>query len=86
MAVTFGLVESVTFAVKLNVPAVVGVPEITPAFGSLRPAGSAPADSDPPQRIPLSQLMSRVVGPWSPTTTVLSGQRGSGPSWMTRSV
>jgi hypothetical protein len=38
-----GAVESVTLAVKLNVPAVVGVPEIVPlAAASVRPAGSAP--------------------------------------------
>jgi hypothetical protein len=38
-----GAVESVTFAVKLNVPAVVGVPEIVPlAAASVRPAGNAP--------------------------------------------
>jgi len=37
-------VESVTFAVKLNDPAVVGVPEIVPlAVASVRPAGNAPA-------------------------------------------
>jgi hypothetical protein len=36
-------VESVTLAVKLNVPAVVGVPEIDPlAEASVRPAGNAP--------------------------------------------
>ena len=38
-----GAVESVTFAVKLNDPAVVGVPEIVPlAAASVRPAGNAP--------------------------------------------
>ena len=38
-----GAVESVTFAVKLNVPAAVGVPEIVPlAAASVRPAGNAP--------------------------------------------
>ena len=37
-------VESVTLAVKLNDPAVVGVPEIVPlAAASVRPAGNAPA-------------------------------------------
>ena len=36
-------VESVTFAVKLNDPAVVGVPEITPVDAvRLNPAGSVP--------------------------------------------
>jgi len=35
--------ESVTLTVKLEVPAVVGVPEITPvAAASVRPAGSEP--------------------------------------------
>jgi hypothetical protein len=35
--------ESVTLTVKLEVPAVVGVPEITPvAAVSVRPAGSEP--------------------------------------------
>jgi hypothetical protein len=39
-----GAVESVTLAVKLNVPAVVGVPEITPVDAArLNPAGSVPA-------------------------------------------
>ncbi len=38
-----GAVESVTFAVKLNDPAVVGVPEIVPLdTASVRPAGSVP--------------------------------------------
>jgi hypothetical protein len=38
-----GAVESVTLAVKLNIPAVVGVPEIVPlAAASVRPAGNAP--------------------------------------------
>jgi len=38
-----GAVESVTFAVKLNDPVVVGVPEIVPlAAASVRPAGKAP--------------------------------------------
>ena len=38
-----GAVESVTFAVKLNDPAVVGVPEIVPlAAASVRPAGNDP--------------------------------------------
>ena len=39
-----GAVESVTLAVKLNDPAVVGVPEIVPlAAANVRPAGNAPA-------------------------------------------
>jgi hypothetical protein len=39
-----GVLESVTMAVKLNDPAVVGVPEIVPlAVASVRPAGSVPA-------------------------------------------
>ena len=39
-----GAVESVTLTVKLNVPAVVGVPEIVPlAVASVRPPGNAPA-------------------------------------------
>jgi hypothetical protein len=44
VAVTaIGVVESVTSAVKLNDPAVVGVPEIVPlAAASVRPGGSAP--------------------------------------------
>jgi hypothetical protein len=36
---------SVTFAVKFEVPAVVGVPEIVPAADSVSPAGSDPADT-----------------------------------------
>ena len=40
------LVESVTFAVKLNVPAAVGVPAIAPVERfKLSPPGSAPAVS-----------------------------------------
>jgi hypothetical protein len=39
-----GVLESVTMAVKLNDPVVVGVPEIVPlAVASVRPAGSVPA-------------------------------------------
>ena len=37
-----GDVESVTRIVKLDVPAAVGVPEITPAVLNVRPAGSEP--------------------------------------------
>jgi hypothetical protein len=37
-----GVVESVTFAVKLNEPDAVGVPEIVPALDKVRPAGRAP--------------------------------------------
>ena len=37
-----GGVESVTCTVKLDVPAAVGVPEITPAVLTVRPAGSVP--------------------------------------------
>jgi len=43
-AVCAGVVESVTFTVKLNVPEAVGVPEITPLVGMmLSPEGSEPA-------------------------------------------
>ena len=37
-----GAVESVAFTVKFDVPAVVGVPERTPAVLRERPAGSEP--------------------------------------------
>ena len=37
---------SVTFTVKLAVPAAVGVPEIVPPAERFRPAGSDPADTD----------------------------------------
>src|SRR5215472_16778638 len=37
-----GVVESVTFTVKLKEPEAVGVPEIAPAEDSVRPAGKAP--------------------------------------------
>lgn len=40
--VAVALVESVTCAVKVEVPAAVGVPEMTPAVEMLRPAGSVP--------------------------------------------
>ena len=42
-AVAVCAAASVTLAVKLNVPAVVGVPEIWPAEESVSPPGSAPA-------------------------------------------
>jgi hypothetical protein len=38
-----GVVESVTFTVKPNVPEEVGVPEIVPLEVKVRPAGNAPA-------------------------------------------
>jgi hypothetical protein len=38
--------KSLTFTVKLDVPAVVGVPEITPAELIASPVGKAPAESD----------------------------------------
>ena len=37
-----GVVESVTFTVKLNEPDAVGVPEIVPPDESVRPPGRAP--------------------------------------------
>lgn len=48
--------ESVTFAVKLYVPAVVGVPVRAPLVASVSPAGSAPALTD------------HVYGPVPPVT------------------
>ena len=39
-----GVVESVTFSVKLEVPVAVGMPLITPVAGaSVKPVGKAPA-------------------------------------------
>ncbi len=46
VAVWTGLPESVTFTVKVKVPAAVGVPEITPALLKDRPAGKDPLASD----------------------------------------
>jgi hypothetical protein len=45
LAVAEAEAESVTFTVKSNVPAAVGVPEITPVLGLLKlnPAGNVPA-------------------------------------------
>ena len=37
-----GVVESVTFTVKLNEPDAVGVPEMVPPEDSVRPVGKAP--------------------------------------------
>jgi hypothetical protein len=37
-----GIVESVTFAVNVNEPPAVGVPEIVPAVDRVKPAGKAP--------------------------------------------
>jgi hypothetical protein len=37
-----GVVESVTFTVKVEEPAVVGVPEIVPVVESVKPAGKDP--------------------------------------------
>jgi len=39
LAVSAGLLESVTRTVKVVVPEAVGVPDITPAVESVRPAG-----------------------------------------------
>ena len=41
-----GVPESVTRTVKLEVPGVVGVPEMTPLLLSVNPVGSAPLASD----------------------------------------
>jgi hypothetical protein len=46
VAVCPGLEESVTLAVKLKDPEVVGVPEICPPAAKLNPAGSLPEVSD----------------------------------------
>jgi hypothetical protein len=37
-----GVVESVTFTEKLELPSALGVPEITPVGERLRPVGSEP--------------------------------------------
>ena len=41
-----GLLLSRTFTVKLDVPLVVGTPEMAPFDASVRPAGRVPAASD----------------------------------------
>ena len=47
VAVSRGVEESVTLTVKLDIPDVVGVPEITPVLGvSLSPAGKVPTEID----------------------------------------
>ena len=46
VAVSAGVWESVTLTVKFEVPAVVGVPEITPPELKERPAGRVPESSD----------------------------------------
>ena len=47
VAVRVGSVESTTVAVKLKVPAAVGVPVIAPVEGaSVRPGGRVPAETD----------------------------------------
>jgi hypothetical protein len=47
VAVRVGLLESVAFTVKLEVPAVVGVPEMTPVPAArLKPAGNVPVVTD----------------------------------------
>ena len=42
VAVVAGLPESVTFTVKFDVPAFVGLPEITPALDRDNPVGKVP--------------------------------------------
>ena len=42
----FGLDESSTLTVKVDVPVVVGLPEIVPALLRVRPDGRLPADTD----------------------------------------
>ena len=57
--VTFTLVESVNFTVKLNCPVCVGVPEITPIFafktspgGSVEPVGKLQVTGGvPPEKV-----------------------------------
>jgi hypothetical protein len=44
--VIFPLALSVTFTVRLLVPAVPGVPEIVPPADKVNPAGSDPSDTD----------------------------------------
>ena len=46
VAVCTGLLESVTWTVKLKVPAAVGVPEMTPLLLSVNPVGSVPLAID----------------------------------------
>lgn len=46
MTLSAGLEESLTFTVKLDVPAFVGLPEMTPALESTSPAGRLPLEID----------------------------------------
>jgi hypothetical protein len=59
--VAVALLLSVTWTVKLNVPAVFGVPLITPVEGaSVRPPGRAPDVTDQAVKIPLPPEAARV--------------------------
>ena len=46
VAVSAGTLESVALTVKLDVPAVVGVPVMLPLAANANPVGSAPAETD----------------------------------------
>ena len=57
-----GLPESVTWTVKLKVPAVVGVPVIVPAVDKLRPVGNVPLLIDHDVGVMPPLAVSVVVG------------------------
>src|SRR5260370_14823999 len=66
VAVRAGLPESATWTVKVDVPAAVGVPEITPPLLRLKPLGSVP-EAKLHVRAPAPPLACRVTEYAAPT-------------------
>jgi hypothetical protein len=62
-----GVAESVTVTVKLDTPAVVGAPEITPVELSDNPAGSVPGGTDQVKGA-VPPVATRVTGPYADPT------------------
>src|SRR5574342_517999 len=80
VSVCAGLVESLTRAKKLYVPAVVGVPEMTPVpLLSDRPAGSEPLEIDqvygvvPPLAVNVPEYDTPMVPPGIAVLVIVSG-------------
>ena len=72
--------ESVTAAVKLNVPVAAGVPERTPLLAKVTPPGSDPADTlqlypvpVPPAAVSVAEYETLTVPPASDVVVMESG-------------
>ena len=80
LAVAAAPEESLTWTVKLKVPAVVGVPARIPPLARVRPPGSAPEDTVqaypapvPPAAVSVTEYAALTVPPGKDIAVIVSG-------------